>query len=128
MSVDNWKPTAVTLAQPKSTLHFLGSITSKYRPVFGEYTPAGTLASGMIKDLKYPRDAAGNKIAPAPPYFLEPVNATWKRVDFTEIAFTATNPGLTPRPNTAAAISSGLTCLLTWPAATPYTPGCLIAP
>ena len=83
----------VTGAPPRLTLR--GSVIARYHPVSGLFEPAtGALVSGMVSDLAYPSPA------PNPPYFLEPVQAQWERIDFTEIAVddAGLTAGLTPRP------------------------------
>jgi hypothetical protein len=69
-------------------LAFSGAMISKFHPVAGLFDPTdGTLVSGMVSTIDYPT------VPPNPPYFLEPVQAAWERVDFTEIALTATGSG-----------------------------------
>jgi hypothetical protein len=83
-----------------STVTLNGTIIGRYRPVFGTYSVTGVLQTGVIKNVVYPKDHRPN-----PPYFLNPVNATWERIDLTEIQFgkaaagsiTGT-VGLTPAP------------------------------
>ena len=100
--VDGWgfRPVVGT-----PTLHFKGSIISRYRPVFGSYRPStGLLMTGLAKDLSYPDPA------PNPPYYLRPVNSPYERLDLTEVPMRAegdstdlqaegTAAGLTPAPN-----------------------------
>jgi hypothetical protein len=82
------------------TVKLNGTIIGRYRPVFGTYSVTGVLQTGVIKHVEYPKDHKPN-----PPYFLNPVNATWERIDLTEIQFgkkaagSATGlVGLTPAP------------------------------
>lgn len=83
----------VTGTAPRLTLR--GAVIARYHPVSGLFEPAtGAIVSGMVSDLAY------SSPAPNPPYFLEPVQALWERVDFTEVRLTddALSDGLTPRP------------------------------
>jgi type II secretory pathway pseudopilin PulG len=66
----------------KRTLNLNGSVIGRYRPVFGTYSGTGQLRDGMLKNIVYPTVQKPN-----PPYFLTPVNATWERIDLTEIQF-----------------------------------------
>ncbi len=138
MSVDGWKD--ATLIAPNTklpTIHLTGAVIAKYRPVFGTYNAAGELQTGVYKDLQYPKDSDGHQIPPSPPYFLEPVNAVWVRLDLSETPIQAGKPGLTPRPvsGTVAPSAANISCAntRTWPpadAADPtrpsaYSPACL---
>jgi hypothetical protein len=82
------------------TVKLNGTVIGRYRPVFGTYSVTGVLQTGVIKHVEYPKDHKPN-----PPYFLNPVNATWERIDLTEIQFGKTVTGsvtgvvgLTPAP------------------------------
>lgn len=84
----------------KRTVNLTGSVVGRYRPVFGGYSGTGVLRTGMLKNIVYPTPR------PNPPYFLQPVNASWERIDLTEIQFGKSQDpgpakvGLTPPPNT----------------------------
>jgi hypothetical protein len=131
MSVQDWNlPADALVAHP--TLHLKGAIIAKYRPVFGTYDRNGVLQSGMRKDISYPTDSLSAQIPPTPPYFVQPVNAVWVRLDFSETPLLAATPGLTKAPTsppgTAAVAGS---CPVTWPnglGPTSYVPSCLINP
>lgn len=133
MSVQDWNLASdATVAHP--TLHLTGAIIAKYRPVFGTYDRFGLLQSGMRKDISYPTDSKSAKIPPTPPYFVQPVNAVWVRLDFSETPLLAATPGLTKAPTSPPTPSSVGSCPATWPttadvpagAQTAYIPGCLI--
>jgi hypothetical protein len=138
MLVDGWNDSAAAALLTHPTLHLKGAVIAKYRPVFGTYNATGDLQTGMHKDINYPTDAAGNKLPPTPPYFLEPVNAVWVRLDLAETPIQAGRPGLTSRPvdGLATASTANGSCAKTWPVAIPanpnkpsaYVPACLIAP
>ena len=129
MSVNGWNDAAL-LSHP--TLHLTGAIIAKYRPVFGTYDKNGQLQSGMRKEIRYPTDSKLAPIPPTPPYFVQPVNAVWVRLDFSETPLLSATPGLTKAPTSppgTAAVSGS--CDPTWPtgnAATGYVPACLINP
>ena len=136
MSVDGWKDATLVAPNPKlPTVHLTGAVIAKYRPVFGTYNAAGELQTGMYKDLQYPKDSDGHQIPPSPPYFLEPVNAVWVRLDLSETPIQAGKPGLTPRPaqGIVAPDPAHQPCGTTWPPAdaantlrpSAYSPGCL---
>jgi hypothetical protein len=83
------------------TLVVHGAMVSKYHPVIGSFdAKAGLVLRGMVADVSYPATP------PAPPYFLEPVSASWERIDFTEIGLNG--GGITPPP-----VKTQLTALLT---------------
>jgi hypothetical protein len=134
MSVDGWNDPAAAALASHPTLHLTGAVIAKYRPVFGTYDNTGQLQTGMYKDIKYPTDAAGNKLPPTPPYFIEPVNAVWVRLDLAETPIQTAAPGLTPRPANGLVAPSTAhgSCDKTWPAASgngvpaAYVPACLI--
>lgn len=109
---------------PKVTLR--GAIIARYHPVSGLFDPAtGALVSGMVSDLAYASPA------PNPPYFLEPVQALWERVDYTEIRLSDDGlaNGLTPRPlEGLAPTAAGCTAPAPAPSAGTYLRGCLLAP
>jgi hypothetical protein len=138
MLVDGWNDSAAAALVTHPTLHLTGAVIAKYRPVFGTYNASGDLQTGMHKDINYPLDAAGNKLPPTPPYFLEPVNAVWVRLDLAETPIQAGRPGLTSRPmdGLAPISTANGSCAKTWPVAIPatphrpsaYIPACLIAP
>ena len=98
MSVDGWNDPAAAALASHPALRLTGAVIAKYRPVFGTYNAAGELQTGMYKDIRYPTDASGNKLPPTPPYFIEPVNAVWVRLDLSETPIQVAAPGLTPRP------------------------------
>ena len=99
--VDGWAFRPVTGVP---SLHFSGSVISRFRPVFGTYRPAtGELITGLAKDLTYPDPP------PNPPYYLRPVNSPYERLDLTEVPMhtsggtttlqnEGTAAGLTPAP------------------------------
>jgi hypothetical protein len=132
MSVEGWNDPAAAALASHPTLHLHGAVIANYRPVFGTYDKAGELKTGMHKDIQYPKDGAGNPLPPTPPYFLEPVNAVWVRLDLSETPIQAGSPGpgLTLKPAEGPGVtapSSG--CEKTWPtgnAATGYVPSCLV--
>jgi hypothetical protein len=131
MSVQDWNLSSDATV-PHPTLHLKGAIIAKYRPVFGTYDKLGQLQSGMRKDISYPTDSLSAEIPPTPPYFVQPVNAVWVRLDFSETPLLAATPGLTKAPTsppgTAAVAGS---CTATWPTGnttTGYVPSCLINP
>jgi hypothetical protein len=131
MSVQDWN-LASDAGQPHPTLHLTGAIIAKYRPVFGTYDKDGVLQSGMRKDIRYPVDSKADQIPPTPPYFVQPVNAVWVRLDFSETPLLAGSPGLTKAPTSppGTAAAPG-TCDPTWGTnnpATGYVPICLINP
>jgi hypothetical protein len=128
MSVQDWNLSADATV-PHPTLHLKGAIIAKYRPVFGTYDRLGQLQSGMRKDISYPTDSTATQIPPTPPYFVQPVNAVWVRLDFSETPLLAATPGLTKAPTSPpgpAAVAGS--CQVTKPAAspTPYMPSCLV--
>ena len=133
MSVNGWNDATDAALLSHPTLHLTGAIIAKYRPVFGTYDKNGVLQSGMRKDISYPTDSKLAQIPPTPPYFVQPVNAVWVRLDFSETPLLAATPGLTKAP-TSPPTSSGTPCPATWPttsdvpagAQTAYIPGCLI--
>jgi hypothetical protein len=128
MSVQEWNNPA-DAAVPHPTLHLTGAIIAKYRPVFGTYDSTGKLQSGMRKDIRYPVDSKTDQIPPTPPYFVQPVNAVWVRLDFSETPLLAGAPGLTaaptspPQPPPSACPPS-----VTWPTgeSNSYVPSCLL--
>jgi hypothetical protein len=131
MSVQEWNNPA-DAGQPHPTLHLTGAIIAKYRPVFGTYDKDGVLQSGMRKDIRYPVDSKADQIPPTPPYFVQPVNAVWVRLDFSETPLLTGTPGLTKAPTSppGTAATPG-TCDPTWGTnnpATGYVPICLINP
>jgi hypothetical protein len=134
MSVQDWN-LASDAAVLHPTLHLTGAIIAKYRPVFGTYDKDGKLQSGMRKDISYPTDSTSNPIPPTPPFFVQPLNAVWVRLDFSETPLLADKPGLTKAPTSPPGPeTSG--CVLSWPLAvnvpvgspSAYVPGCLINP
>ena len=78
-----------------------GAMVSKYHPVIGSFdAKAGLVLKGMVADVSYPATP------PSPPYFLEPVSASWERVDFTEVGLGG--GGITPAPDrTVTAATAG---------------------
>jgi hypothetical protein len=134
MSVDGWNDSAAAALADHPTLHLNGAVIAKYRPVFGTYDQSGELKTGMRKDIRYPKDAAGQPLPPTPPYFLQPVNAVWVRLDLSETPIQAGSPGLTLKPAPGlATVQPG--CAKTWPTAldvpagapTAYVPLCLVS-
>jgi hypothetical protein len=128
MSVQEWNNPA-DAGNPHPTLRLKGAIIAKYRPVFGTYDKDGVLQSGMRKDIRYPTDSTSNQIPPTPPYFVQPVNAVWVRLDFSETPLLSATPGLTAAPTSPpgpAAVPGS--CDKTKPASspTPYLPSCLV--
>jgi hypothetical protein len=134
MSVQEWN-LASDAGKPHPTLQLTGAIIAKYRPVFGTYDKDGVLQSGMRKDIRYPTDSKTDQIPPTPPYFVQPVNAVWVRLDFSETPLLAGAEGLTKAP-TSPPTSTGIPCSPSWPnpadvvapAPSAYVPGCLITP
>jgi hypothetical protein len=134
MSVQDWN-LVTDAGKPHPTLQLTGAIIAKYRPVFGTYDKDGVLQSGMRKDIRYPTDSKTDQIPPTPPYFVQPVNAVWVRLDFTESPLLAGAEGLTKAP-TSPPTSTGIPCSPSWPdpatvvppAPSAYVPGCLITP
>jgi hypothetical protein len=134
MSVQEWN-LASDAGKPHPTLQLTGAIIAKYRPVFGTYDKDGVLQSGMRKDIRYPTDSKADQIPPSPPYFVQPVNAVWVRLDFSETPLLSATPGLTKAP-TSPPTSTGVPCSPSWPdpatvvppAPSAYVPGCLITP
>jgi hypothetical protein len=129
MSVQEWNLPADAALITHPTLHLTGAIIAKYRPVFGTYDSTGKLQSGMRKDISYPTDSTLTKIPPTPPYFVQPVNAVWVRLDFSETPLLAGSPGLTLAPTSPPSGSGGLcTYAATWPNgdANGYVPSCLL--
>jgi hypothetical protein len=129
MSVNGWNDPADAVLPSHPTLHLTGAIIAKYRPVFGTYDRNGVLQSGMRKDIRYPTDSTSAQIPPTPPYFVQPVNAVWVRLDFSETPLLAGSPGLTKAPTSPpgpAAVPGS--CDKTKPASnpTPYLPSCLV--
>jgi hypothetical protein len=133
MSVEKWNdPAAATLAV-HPTLELNGAIIAKFRPVFGTYDASGELKSGMHKAIRYPQDASGNLLPPTPPYFLQPLNAVWVRLDFSETPIQSGTPGLTPKPADPVVSTASPSCGTMWPSTslvpggpTNYVPACLI--
>ncbi len=130
MSVNGWNDVVDAADATHPTLHLTGAIIAKYRPVFGTYNSAGDLQTGMHKDIQYPKNLAGTeKLPPTPPYFVQPVNAVWVRLDFSETPLLSATPGLTKAPTsppgTAAVAGS---CSVTKPTGnpSPYMPSCLV--
>jgi hypothetical protein len=128
MSVQDWNLASdATVSHP--TLHLTGAIIAKYRPVFGTYDSTGQLQSGMRKDISYPTDSKSAQIPPTPPYFVQPVNAVWVRLDFSETPLLAATPGLTKAPTSPPVPTTG-PCppSVTWPTgeANAYVPSCLL--
>jgi hypothetical protein len=128
MSVQEWnKPEDA--GQPHPTLHLTGAIIAKYRPVFGTYDKDGVLQSGMRKDIRYPIDSKADQIPPTPPYFVQPVNAVWVRLDLSETPLLAGAPGLTAAPTSPPQPPPGA-CppSVTWPTgeSNSYVPSCLL--
>ena len=133
MLVDGWNDTTANSLLTHPTLKLYGAVIAKFRPVFGQYDVNGVLKSGMQKYIEYPSDLAGNPIPPTPPYFLEPVNAVWVRLDLSETPIKTGSPGLTLQPASPPPTIASGACPNTWPLAselaigmTPYVPGCLI--
>jgi hypothetical protein len=130
MSVQDWNnPADAAVAHP--TLHLTGAIIAKYRPVFGTYDSAGKLQSGMRKDIRYPTDSKSDQIPPTPPYFVQPVNAVWVRLDFSETPLLSDAPGLTEAPTSPPkAPPSACPPSVTWPGgeSSSYVPSCLLNP
>lgn len=63
-------------------LYFYGSMASKYRPLFGlAAAGTGTPMRGLNKQFVFDANLKNRQ----PPYFLEPTNAQWERIDFTEV-------------------------------------------
>ena len=130
MSVQEWNnPADALVAHP--TLHLKGAIIAKYRPVFGTYDRFGVLQSGMRKDISYPTDSRAAQIPPTPPYFVQPVNAVWVRLDFSETPLLTGGSGLTAAP-TSPPHTPPSACLpsVTWPNGddSSYVPSCLLNP
>jgi hypothetical protein len=133
MSVDGWNDSAAAALAVHPTLHLHGAVIANYRPVFGTYDKEGELKTGMHKDIQYPKDGAGNPLPPTPPYFLEPVNAVWVRLDLSETPIKADEPGLTKKPTEGPSVTAPAAgvCDKTWPTGnttTGYVPSCLINP
>lgn len=109
---------------PKLTVR--GAIVARYHPVSGLFEPGtGALVSGMVSDLAY------SSPAPNPPYFLEPVQAQWERVDYTEVRLNddALSEGLTPRPLSGLPPAApGCTAPAPAPYAGTWLRGCLRTP
>ena len=103
-------------------LDFTGAMVSKFHPVSGLFdSKSSSLVSGMVSVMTYPA------IAPNPPYFLEPVQAAWERVDFTEIPLGGdtvnVTGGLTGRPDRS--VTGPAPACATSAAAPPYLVSCL---
>jgi len=103
-------------------LDFTGAMVSKFHPVSGLFdSKSSSLVSGMVSVMTYPA------IAPNPPYFLEPVQAAWERVDFTEVPLggdtVAVTSGLTGRPDRS--VTGPTAACTTGVAAPPYLAACL---
>ena len=130
MSVQEWNNPA-DFGTPHPILHLTGAIIAKYRPVFGTYDKDGVLQSGMRKDIRYPTDSKTDQIPPTPPYFVQPVNAVWVRLDFSETPLLAGAPGLTAAPTSPPQPPPGA-CppSVTWPTgeSNSYVPSCLLNP
>ncbi len=128
MSVQEWNNPA-DAGSPHPTLRLKGAIIAKYRPVFGTYDKDGVLQSGMRKDISYPTDSTSSQIPPTPPYFVQPVNAVWVRLDFSETPLLSATPGLTQAPTSPPGpLAVAGSCDKTKPAIspTPYLPSCLV--
>jgi type II secretory pathway pseudopilin PulG len=80
--VTNWDKCVAPETCGRAALNLTGAVIGRYRPVFGTYSGTGALMNGMRKNVRYPTHHKPN-----PPYFLTPVNATWERIDLTEIQF-----------------------------------------
>jgi type II secretory pathway pseudopilin PulG len=80
--VTNWDKCVAPETCSRAALSLTGAVIGRYRPVFGTYSGDGALINGMRKNIRYPTHHKPN-----PPYFLTPVNATWERIDLTEIQF-----------------------------------------
>ena len=135
MSVNGWNDVADASLASHPTLHLTGAIIATYRPVFGTYNSSGDLQTGMRKDIQYPKNLAGTEqLPPTPPYFVQPVNAVWVRLDLTETPIKAASPGLTPQPASGLVPTPSSGCDKTWPttadvlagAPTAYIPACLV--
>ena len=113
-------------AAPSGTtprLAFAGAMIAKFHPVAGLFDPTdGTLVAGMVSTLDYPTPA------PNPPYFLEPVQAAWERIDFTEIALGSSSavaaPGLAGVP-ARGRVDASAACIAEGPGDGIYLAGCL---
>ena len=134
MSVDGWNDPAAAALADHPTLHLHGAVIAKYRPVFGTYDKTGDLKTGMHKDIQYPRNVADTEfLPPTPPYFLQPVNAVWVRLDLSETPIQAAYPGLTLKP-ASGPVTPQPGCQKDWPATTDvsvgaptaYIPRCLV--
>ena len=66
---------------PVPTLHVTGALDGAWRGAYGGYNPDGNLASGYTKDFHFDRRLQRIQ----PPYFLQPVAASWARVDEVEV-------------------------------------------
>lgn len=87
--VDRWGTGGLLPSGSLPTLNIYGTMASKYRGVFGAYDSYNdTYTRGYVKSFKF--NAA--LMNAQPPYFLEPTNANWERVDLTEV--TPCGPGL----------------------------------
>ena len=112
----------VTAAAATKKLTLRGAVISRYHPVSGLFEPStGELVSGMVSDLAY------SDPAPNPPYFLEPVQALWERVDYTEVRVEddALREGLTPRPLAGLPAASGACAAETGTPSGTYLRNCL---
>jgi type II secretory pathway pseudopilin PulG len=134
MSVDGWNDPAAATLTDHPTLHLHGAVIAKYRPVFGTYDKLGELKTGMHKDIQYPRNVADTEfLPPTPPYFVQPVNAVWVRLDLSETPIQAGSPGLTLKP-ASGPVTAQSGCQKDWPATTDvatgaptaYIPHCLV--
>jgi hypothetical protein len=137
MSVEGWNDSTAAALPDHPTLHLHGAVIAKYRPVFGTYDASGDLQTGMHKDIQYPKNIAGTEpLAPTPPYFVQPVNAVWVRLDLSETPIKAGSPGLTLQPASGPIATPSSGCEKIWPvsgvdvptgAPAAYIPICLMS-
>jgi hypothetical protein len=79
--VQNWN-----VGAPLGSLTVNGSIAQKFRGPVGTFTGGGVIQSGYSKAYTY--DSRLKYLSP--PYFLNPVQSSWRRISFGEIAPTST--------------------------------------
>jgi hypothetical protein len=78
---------------PRPTLHFTGSMTSRYQGVFGAYNrDTGSLLSGFYKDFvfdnrftNYATYVVANPQFSIPPFTVSSTVTVWKRLDLTQV-------------------------------------------
>ena len=86
IATQRWATAGTGTAPSVPVLYFYGSMTSKYRAVFGLTVlgqgSQGTTVRGLSKQFRHDATLKNRQ----PPYFLEPTTDLWERVDLVEVA------------------------------------------